>query len=187
MKKLILVVIALIFAGTNVNAQKLDKFGADMAKKSVMGKEVRVPYTDMITYYGYVKPGAAPDETKDGKKYFYLYVWIPAAAPEIGIRMISPVPEKMAEPDKGDIVSPDYTANKTDTKNYYDTWISLESADGISSSADIAAKVKDILAHPEQAREISLYARAMVEEKYDWDNIAREMRTRVFAKVIQKS
>ncbi len=143
MKKLMLAVIALIFAGTNVNAQKLDKFGADMAKKSVMGKEVRVPYTDMITYYGYVKPGAAPDETKDGKKYFYLYVWIPAAAPEIGIRMISPVPEKMAEPEKGDIVSPDYTANKTDTKNYYDTWISLERADGISSSADIAAKVKD--------------------------------------------
>lgn len=142
MKKLMLAAIALMFTGANVDAQKLDKFGADMGKKSVMGKDVRIPYTDMITYYGYVKPGATPDEVKEGKKYFYLYLWVPAAAPELGVRMISPVPEKMAEPDKTDIVSPDYTANKADTKNYYDTWISLERAEGITSADDIAGKVK---------------------------------------------
>ena len=28
---------------SNAMAQKLDKFGADMGKKSMMGKEVRVP------------------------------------------------------------------------------------------------------------------------------------------------
>lgn len=123
-------------------AQKLDKFGADMGKKSVMGKEIRVPYTDMLTYYGYVKPGAAPDETRDGKKYYYLYLWIPAAAPELGVRMVSPVPEKMATPDKEDIVSADYDANKADTKSYFDTWISLERADGITSVSDIEGKVK---------------------------------------------
>ena len=123
-------------------AQNLDKFGADMGKKSVMGKEIRAPYTDVLTYYGYVKPGAAPDETRDGKKYYYLYLWIPAAAPELGVRMVSPVPEKMATPDKEDIVSPDYEANKADTKNYFDTWISLERADGITAVSDIEAKVK---------------------------------------------
>jgi hypothetical protein len=141
LKKLSLVIL-MIAIGTALNAQKLDKFGADMAKKSVMGKEVRVPYTDLITYYGYVKPGATPDEVKDGKKYYYLYLWIPAAAPEIGVRMASPVPEKMVEPGKEDIVSPDYTANITDTKNYFDTWISLERAGGVNSTADIAEKAK---------------------------------------------
>jgi hypothetical protein len=120
-----------------MNAQKLDKFGADMGKKSVMGKEIRVPYTDMLTYYGYVKPGAAPDETRDGKKYYYLYIWIPAAAPELGIRMISPVPDKLSKPEKEDIVAADYTANSSDTKNYFDTWISLERADGVTSAADL--------------------------------------------------
>src|ERR1700740_252208 len=141
LKKLCLVIL-IIAIGTSLNAQKLDKFGADMAKKSVMGKEVRVPYTDLITYYGYVKPGATPDEVKDGKKYYYLYLWIPAAAPEIGVRMASPVPEKMVEPGKEDIVSPDYTANMADTKNYFDTWISLERAGGVNSTADIAEKAK---------------------------------------------
>ena len=141
LKKLSLAILILAVA-TTLNAQKLDKFGADLGKKAVMGKEIRIPYTDMITYYGYVKPGSAPDEVKDGKKYYYLYLWIPAAAPELGVRMASPVPEKMAEPGKEDIVSPDYTANMADKKSYFDTWISLERAEGITSSADIAGKAK---------------------------------------------
>lgn len=48
----------------------------------------------------------------------------------------------------------------------------------------IAIKVKEIIAHPEKAKEISLYARTLVEEKYDWDKIAKEMQLRVFEKVI---
>lgn len=124
---------------TAVNAQKLDKFGADMGKKSVMGKDVRVPYTDVITYYGYIKPGGTPDETRDGKKYYYLYLWVPAAAPEIGIRMASPV-DKMT-PGETDIVAADYTANAADKTNYFDTWISLERSD-VVSAGDIASKGK---------------------------------------------
>ena len=130
-----------VICSSSVNAQDLDKFKADLGKKSVMGKEVRVPYTDVITYYGYVKPGSKPDEEKGGKKYYYLYVWIPAVAPEIGIRMISPVPAKMT-PEKTDFLAPDYDANKADTKNYFDTWISFDKAEGVTSAADIATKGK---------------------------------------------
>lgn len=115
---------------------KLPKFGADMGKKSAMGKEIRVPYTDLISYYGFIKPGSTPDETRGGKNYYYLYVWIPAVAPEIGIRMASPVPAKM-EPEKSDFVSADYTANASDKTSYFDTWITLERAEGITSSSDI--------------------------------------------------
>lgn len=138
MKKMHLLLAGLgLSLAVGMNAQKLDKFGAEAGKKSVMGKEIRIPYTDMISYYGYVKPGSAPDETRDGKKYYYLYIWIPAAVTEMGVRMVSPVPEKMATPEKGDIVSADYTANVSDTKNYFDTWISLERAEGVTSTADL--------------------------------------------------
>ncbi len=121
----------------SAQAQKLDKFGMEAGKKAVMGKEVRVPYSDVISYYGYIKPGAKPDEVKDGKKMYYLYVWIPAVAPEIGIRMASPVPEKMA-PAATDFTGADYAANATDKTNYFDTWITLEKADGITSTEKIA-------------------------------------------------
>jgi hypothetical protein len=121
---------------TALNAQKLGKFGADMGKKSLMGKEIRVPYTDVSSYYGYVKPGAVPDEKKNGKNFYYLYIWIPAVAPELGIRMISPIPEGMA-PGSTDFVSPNYKGNESDTKNYFDTWITLERANEVMASKDI--------------------------------------------------
>ena len=123
------------------NAQKLDKFGSDMGKKSVMGKEIRPPYTDVISYYGYVAPGSTPDETRDGKKYYYLYLWIPAAAPEIGIRMVSPVPDKLA-PEGTDFVAPEYKENMADKTNYFDTWVTLERALEVTKVEDIAAKAK---------------------------------------------
>lgn len=126
---------------STVNAQKLDKFGADLAKKSMMGKEIRVPYTDLTSYFGYIKPGSKPDEVKNNKKMYYLYVWVPVAAPEIGIRMISPVPDS-AKPSDKDYVSADYTANASDTKNFFDTWVTFERAEGIYKLEDVAAKAK---------------------------------------------
>lgn len=139
-KKLFAGVVCLAL-GMAATAQKLDKFGADLAKKSVMGKEIRVPYTDLQSYYGYIKPGEAPDEVKNGKKMYYVYVWIPIAAPEIGVRMISPVPDTMKPSDK-DYVSASYTANSADTKSFFDTWITLERAEGIMKIDDVASKAK---------------------------------------------
>ena len=144
MKKSIKFLTAAIVAvgiAASATAQKLDKFGADMGKKSVMGKEVRVPYTDVVSYYGYIKPGLKPDEEKGGKKYYYIYVWIPAAAPEIGVRMISPVPEGM-KPAETDFVSAPYKENMADSKSYFDTWISLEKAAGVTSKEGVKEKAK---------------------------------------------
>lgn len=49
----------------------------------------------------------------------------------------------------------------------------------------IAEKVQEILANPEKAKSISAYARTMVEEKYNWDKIAKTMRTKVFGAVLE--
>lgn len=134
------IILLISVLGITAYAQKLDKFGADLGKKSAMGKEIRIPYTDIISYYGYIAPGAAPDEMRDGKKFYYLYIWISVAAPEVGVRMISPVPEKMS-PEEGDFKSSDYDANTSDKTNYFDTWIVLEKASGITSIEDISAKI----------------------------------------------
>ncbi|GGC96580.1 hypothetical protein GCM10011508_24790 [Flavobacterium lutivivi] len=141
MKKNVLAGLICLAIGMSSFAQKLDKFGADLAKKSVMGKEIRVPYTDLTSYFGYIKPGSTPDEVKNGKKMYYIYVWIPVAAPEIGVRMISPVPEGMKPTDK-DYVSTAFTENASDTKNFFDTWVTLERAEGIFKIEDVAAKAK---------------------------------------------
>ena len=101
--------------------------------------DVRLPYKVLINYYGYVKEGAKADYTYDGKKFYYLYVWIPAIAPEIGIRMMSPVPAGFA-PTAKDYVSATWESGKSDTENYFDTWIAWERALEVINPEDIASK-----------------------------------------------
>ncbi len=55
------------------------------------------------------------------------------------------------------------------------------------SPDQIAEKVKEIIANPEKAKKISAFARKMVEEKYDWDNIAKGMKYKVFSIVLNKN
>lgn len=142
MKKLNLFVALICCLMTlGLSAQKLAKFGADLEKKEVMGKEIRIPYTDLLSYYGYIRPGVAPDEVRDGKKYYYIYVWIPIAAPEIGVRMVSPVPDKLS-PEEKDIVTQTYKDNITEKTSYFDTWVSLERATDVLKLEDVITKGK---------------------------------------------
>jgi hypothetical protein len=125
-------------------ADKLPPFTADSLPKKVVGPlEVGVPYTQIINYYGYVKPGAEPEEVVDGKKMFYIYVWIPAIAPEIGVRMLSPVSfYAIPKPKKTDFVDASYTTDGVnDTKNFFDTWVTFERAVEIINPADVEAKL----------------------------------------------
>jgi len=52
------------------------------------------------------------------------------------------------------------------------------------SPEQIAEAVRDVLAHPERAQEAVKNSRKMVTEQYDWNTIARDMRTKVFGKVV---
>ena len=142
LRKSLLTIMMVAIATLSLQAQKLPKFGADLAKKSMGGKEIRVPYTSTIRYFGYVKPGQAPDEERDGKKFFYLYVWVPAVAPEIGVRMVSPCPTGLKPDAAKDFIAKAYTDNASDEKNYFDTWVTLERALDVLTPADIATKGK---------------------------------------------
>jgi hypothetical protein len=144
MKKLLIAIftIALAFGASNAEAQKLKAFGAEMGKKRILTKTIRVPYTDVTSYWGYMEPGMPADEEKNNKKFYYLYVWIPVAAPEIGVRMISPVPSKPT-PEEGDIFSSNWEKNKDDKETFFDTWISFEKAIGVVSKEGIVEKAKN--------------------------------------------
>lgn len=150
MKKILTLSIIALFALvlSGCVSSDLGTFGAEMGVQSnplgfLPGAEpIRVPYTSSVKYFGYVEPGAEPDATVDGKKLYYLYVWIPLVAPEIGVRMFSPVGE-LATPEEGDIVSANYEAGiAADPEAYFDTWISFERAKSITSAEDIAANIE---------------------------------------------
>ncbi len=128
-----LTLIAFLAIG-NVNAQKLKAFGSSIEKK-IGPVTKKLPYTDVVSYLGHAAPNTE-DEVKDGKKFYYIYVWVPAVAPELGLRMMSPVGKvKVKNPIKG----ASYDANAK-SKDYFDTYITLERSDiitkgGISNAA----------------------------------------------------
>ncbi|WP_233897229.1 LipL32 family surface lipoprotein [Tenacibaculum piscium] len=136
-KKIVASVAIASIALGSVNAQKkLGSFGG-LTQKNLGFKKVRLPYTDVVSYKGFVKPGNE-DETREGKKFYYLYVWVPAIAPELGVRMVSPVGKNKA---KNAIVSDDFEANK-DSKDYFDTYITLERSSIVSKNSISESNVK---------------------------------------------
>lgn len=125
MKKLFFITTTLFFSLIffHANAQKIGTFGSSVTE-SAGPATFHIPYHDVISYLGYVKEGTE-DETRDGKKFYYLYVWIPAYAPELGVRMMSPANNvKVTNP----IVSKAYEENKS-SKDFFDTYITLEKSD----------------------------------------------------------
>lgn len=141
MKKILFAVAVLLFVFKSVNAQDLPTFDADLGKKTVFGQEIRIPYLDVKSYFGYIKTGSTADEERGGKKYFYLYLWIPVAVPELGIRMVSPVTDM--KPDKLDYVMDEFKENSSDKKSYFDTWISLERSSVIFNDSNFVENVKN--------------------------------------------
>lgn len=114
------------FCFGSISAQKLGKFGSSVEKK-LGPKTFKVPYTDVISYLGYAEPGSE-DAIVENKKFTYLYVWIPAVAPELGLRMVSPHNGKKI---KDPIIAPNYESNR-DSKEFFDTYITIEKS-GITS------------------------------------------------------
>jgi hypothetical protein len=136
----ITMVVMAFFLAISVNAQKLGKFGSSIEKQ--MGpKTIKVPYTDVISYLGYAQPGNE-DDVKDGKKFYYIYIWVPAVAPELGVRMMSPVDAKYKNADATQ--SAGYKENMK-SADFFDTYITLErsnivSKDGITNDGVQGAK-----------------------------------------------
>ncbi|WP_103071185.1 Lipl32 family lipoprotein [Aquimarina sediminis] len=128
MKTKILILLSIFALGTSVDsqAQKLKKFGG-LTEKKIGPKTIKVPYTDIVTYLGYASPGNE-DEVRDGKKFYYIYVWVPAVAPELGIRMMSPVGKNKI---KKATQSAAYTENAS-SSDFFDTYITLERSDIVS-------------------------------------------------------
>lgn len=50
-----------------------------------------VPYPTTAQYFGHFPPGASPERGEDGEPARRLYLWVPNATPELGVRLVSPV------------------------------------------------------------------------------------------------
>ncbi|MEO5572000.1 MAG: LipL32 family surface lipoprotein [Bacteroidia bacterium] len=142
-KKIAAIIVSLFLFTGACYAQRLDKFVSETGKVVRINKEQSIPYREVITYFGYIKPGSEPDEIRDSLNYYNFYFWLSDSVSEIGVRIISPVPD-VVMPDRGDLTSENYFENEKNKENYFDTWISLERADSIFTKGEALLNQKKI-------------------------------------------
>ncbi|MDQ3262427.1 MAG: Lipl32 family lipoprotein [Myxococcota bacterium] len=107
---------------------RLSQFGAT--------QDAAAPYDGLVSYYGYIAPGTQPDETRQNRPVHYVYLWLPNAAPELGLRVVSPTKDLPAAEGMA-IKQPGYSAN-ADGKEFFDPWVLLERCTTISNPAEVA-------------------------------------------------
>lgn len=116
----------------------LGSFGGDLGRETSPLGSVRIPYADLVGYFGYAQPGAPPDEVRGTQKAFYVYLWLPRAVPELGARMISPVPSSI-KPTPRDIVDTAFRQKSMeDAASFFDPWIRIERCPTAASPEDTA-------------------------------------------------
>ena len=114
-------------------AQRLNLFCSQQDTANITIKKNNIPYSQVVSYYGYLDSSWAAVDTLAGIKVYYLYFNLPRSTGEIGLRMFSPVPE-YAFPDKGDIVAKGYYDFIKTNKGYFDPWITFEHQVELKSS-----------------------------------------------------
>lgn len=128
-----IVILSNLFFGTRTDAQRLDKFTAKTGSMNRNGKIIALPYSDCITYFGFFHPDTTATTNPKKNNCIKLYLNLLEDINEIGIRIISPVPENFF-PDKGDQLSASYTFHENEKFNYFDPFIKLYKADTINPS-----------------------------------------------------
>lgn len=113
-------------ASHQVSGQRLDPF---LSKSYVaLNGEAResLPYEKPVRYFDYIKHEYPPAITDSQVVSYYLYFTLPEKVNELGIRLLSPVPE-LTSPNSGDIETESYMAlNLAAKSNWFDAGIILE-------------------------------------------------------------
>jgi hypothetical protein len=114
--------------------------------KRIAFTKVSVPYANTVNYFGYIDKDVPADAVINNKDAYFIYVWIPSAVDELGVRMISPVGD-LASPEDGDFVQQNFENKvKSGDDTWFDTWLRVERMDVIDpKNIKQAAKAIQVL------------------------------------------
>ncbi|MDC7218717.1 MAG: LipL32 family surface lipoprotein [Spirochaetales bacterium] len=129
--------IAVIFAVAAIAMTGCSTTGLKSSHTKGIGPvSTRLPYLNMVNYFGYVSPDVTPDGEYKGKDAYYLYFWVPAVIDEVGVSMYSPADKEPAEGDFQHGLYEELIA--ADSEAFFDTYLVLEKMSIIDP-----AKIKD--------------------------------------------
>ncbi|CAN5432945.1 hypothetical protein BH11BAC2_BH11BAC2_00060 [soil metagenome] len=126
-RQIILPVLAVLISSSGM-AQRLELFTSESGKIVNEGKVQRIPYPRTTGFYDYISTTEKADEVFDSHQYFFIYFIVPIDVEEIGMRLISPVPNYVFA-DAGDVETDAFLQNTSRRDTFFDPWIGLDRAD----------------------------------------------------------
>lgn len=129
---LTLVVVSLSGCGLRVGAPS-----AAALPSRFPSSDARTPYPETASWFGYLAEDTPPDTAEGEEPLHHLYVWLPNAAPELGVRVVSPV-AGWTTPQPEDRQDPAYAAHAA-LPTGFDPKVTLERCVNAMNPEDLQA------------------------------------------------
>jgi hypothetical protein len=135
-----LIMVLLVFPAL-LNAQRLDRFAMS---KFAAGGEKGIAYSMQKSFFGKLPSDTIPFYILHDTTYYYVYLWLPKPVRELGIQLISPVPQ-FGSARKGDYEAEDYHDSLKIAGKYFDPVLIAERMLGIDSPEAALKRGKEFM------------------------------------------
>jgi hypothetical protein len=136
MKKYGIIFLSCFLICFSTNAQRLDRFAMS---KYAAGGERGIAYPLQKNFYGKFPTDTIRSYVKDDTTYYFVYLWLPKAVRELGVQLISPVPE-FASAAQGDYEAEDYYDSLKKAGKYFDPQLLVGRLLNINAPEEIFGK-----------------------------------------------
>jgi hypothetical protein len=119
-------------SSTLLNAQRLGRF--TMSKFAAEGQN-NIAYPMQKSFFGKLPSDSIHHYTKNDTTFYFVYLWLPKQVKELGLQLISPVPQ-FASAWKGDYEAPDYHDSLKVNGKYFDAVMIVQPLPEWDSSAN---------------------------------------------------
>ena len=136
MKNIFLLFIPVLLLASVSFAQRLAPF---TMSRFAAGGESGVAYPLQKKFYGKLPTDTIPSYKRGDTAFYFVYLWLPVPVKELGLQLISPVPQ-LASAWPGDYEAEDYHDSLKASGKYFDPQLLLERVLNINSPEEIFVK-----------------------------------------------
>jgi hypothetical protein len=119
-----------------LHAQRLGRF---TMSKFAAGGQSGIAYPMQKSFFGKLPSDTIPSYILNDTTYFFIYLWLPKPVKELGLQLISPVPQ-FASAWKGDYEAEDYHDSLKTSGKYFDPVLIVERMLGIGSPEEALSR-----------------------------------------------
>jgi hypothetical protein len=122
MRKISLLTVFLTITCSLLYAQRLGRF---TMSKFAAGGEKGIAYPMQKSFFGKLPSDTVPSFIMNDTTFYYIYLWLPKRVKELGVQLLSPVPQ-YASAWKGDYEAEDYHDSLKAGGKYFNTILIVE-------------------------------------------------------------